>query len=492
MKHTLLHLTALLLTPLATLQGADSAPPANKPNIVLFLADDLGYGDIGCYGATKVKTPNIDSLAREGMKFTDAHSAAALCCPSRFALMTGTSPWRPGRNVWATANSGLLFDVAQPTLGTVMKAAGYTTAAYGKWHLGLGRPKPDYAAKIAPGPLEVGFDTCLIDPSNHHGFYVKDHGVLGARADDPLVLYGKSKVKSGAYTKMDRETNGKIFADEAATFIAAAQKPFFLYFAPNEIHVHYHPTKAVKGTSPAGDYGDSIHDLDLLVGRVIDAVKAKGAWENTIFVFSSDNGGVLNPTAFKAGHRANGTLQGNKSDIWEGGHRVPLVVRWPGRVAAGSQCEHFVCLSDMIATLADITGQTIDASKSPDSLSILPLLDGKGPGTARKDRTMILICGGGYDGIGVRQGNWIYIPGLGARGSTSSAKSALSYAEKGFTNDSLDSSGKPLSNAPVDQLYDLSTDLAQKHNVIRQHPEVAQRLAARLAGMQKQSPKKKK
>jgi arylsulfatase A len=492
MKHTLPLLAALLLTPLATLQGADSTPTANKPNIVFFLADDLGYGDVGCYGATKVKTPNIDSLAREGMKFTDAHSAAALCCPSRFALMTGTLPWRTGGNVWATAGSGLLFDVAQPTLGTVMKAAGYTTAAYGKWHLGLGKTKTDYTAKIAPGPLEVGFDTCLIDPSNHHGLYVKDHGVLGARADDPLVLDGKMKVKSGAHTKMDSETNGKIFADETAAFIAAAQKPFFLYFAPNEIHVPYHPTKAVKGSSQAGDYGDSIHDLDLLVGRVINAVKEKGAWENTIFIFSSDNGGVLDPTAFQAGHRANGTLQGNKSDIWEGGHRVPLIVRWPGRVAAGSQCEHFVCLSDMMATFAEITGQTIDASKSPDTLSILPLLDGKGPDTARKDRTMILICGGSYDGIGVRQGNWIYIPGLGARGSSSSTKGRISFAEKGFTNDSLDSSGKPLPNAPADQLYDLSADLSQKHNVIREHPEIAQRLAAQLAEMQKSSPRKKK
>jgi arylsulfatase A-like enzyme len=313
-----------------------------------------------------------------------------------------------------------------------------------------------------------------------------------ARADDPLVLDGKMKVKSGAYTKMDRETNGKIFADEATTFIAAAQKPFFLYFAPNKIHKPYKPTKAVKGTSQAGDYGDAIHDLDLLVGRVIEAVKAKGAWENTIFIFSSDNGGVLESAALKAGHRANGPLQGMKSDIWEGGHRVPLIVRWLGRVAAASQCEHFVCLIDMIATLSDITGQTIDTTTSPDSLSILPLLDGKTPDAARNDRTMILVSGGGYDGIGVRQGNWIFIPGLGPRGITSSAKGNFSYAEIGFTNDSLDPSGRPLPNAPADQLYDLASDLSQTRNIIREHPEVAQRLAARLAEMQKQSPKKKR
>ena len=478
----------------ALLLAAAGVPSfAAKPNVVLFLADDLGYGDVGSYGATKVKTPNIDSLAREGMKFTDAHSAAGLCCPSRFALMTGTLPWRPGRNIWATASSGLLFDVQQPTLGTVMKAAGYTTAAIGKWHLGLGKTKTDYTAKIAPGPLEVGFDTCLIDPSNHHGFYVKDHSVLGARADDPLVLDGRMKATGGAFTKMDSETNGKIFADEAATFIAAAQKPFFLYFAPNEIHKPYKPTTTVKGTSPAGDYGETIHDLYRLVGRVIDAVKAKGAWEHTIFVFSSDNGGVLDPRAFKAGHRANGPLQGMKSDIWEGGHRVPLIVRWPGRVAAGSQCAHFVCLSDMMATFGDITGKTIDATKSPDSLSLLPLLAGKAPDTARHDRAIILVSGGNYDGVGVRQGNWIFIPGLGARGVTSSPENPYaSYAEAGFTNDSLDPSGMALPNAPTDQLYDLSSDLSQTRNIIREHPEVAQRLAARLAEIPQRAAKKKR
>jgi arylsulfatase A len=476
-------INTLLLPLLFSLSASASIAASKKPNIILFLADDLGYGDVGCYGATKVKTPNIDSLAREGMKFTDAHTAAALCCPSRFALMTGTAPWRPGGNVWATARSGLLFDAKQPTLGTVMKAAGYTAAAYGKWHLGLGKTKTDYTAKIAPGPLEVGFDTCLIDPSNHHGFYVKDHSVLGSRADDPLVIDGKMKVKSGAYTKMSSETNGKIFADAAAAFIAAAQKPFFLYFAPNEIHKPYKPTKAVKGTSQAGDYGDTIHDLDLLVGRVIEAVKANGAWENTIFVFSSDNGGVIDSASLKAGHRANGALQGMKADIWEGGHRVPLIVRWPGRVAAGSQCEHFVCLSDMMATFGDITGQTIDTSKSPDSLSILPLLDGKAPDAARHERAMIIVRGGSSGIVGIRHGDWMFIPGM----SIHSDGMLEIYAEAGFTNDSFDASGKPLPNAPTDQLYDLASDISQTRNVIREHPEVAQRLAAQLKGI----PKKK-
>jgi arylsulfatase A len=476
-----------LLPLLLFLSFCASIAASEKPNIIIFLADDLGYGDIGCYGATKVKTPNIDSLAREGMKFTDAHSAAALCCPSRYALMTGTLPWRSGKTIWATASSGLLFDTQQPTLGTVMKAAGYTTAAFGKWHLGLGEKKTDYTAKIAPGPLEVGFDTCLIDPSNHHGLYVKDHGVLGARADDPLVFNGKKKVISGAYTKMNSETNGKIFADEAANFIASAQKPFFVYFAPNEIHKPYKPTKAVKGTSQAGIYGDSIHDLDLLVGRVIDAVKAKGAWENTIFIFSSDNGGVIDPDALEAGHRANGVLQGMKADIWEGGHRLPLIVRWPNRVAAASQCEHFVCLSDMMATLGAITGQTIDSSKSPDSLSILPMLEGKNPDTQRKERATIFICGGNNDICGIRQDKWMFIPGYGPRGKIKSN----SYTKGGYTNNFLDSSGQPLPNAPDDQLYDFSVDFSQTQNVIRNHPEVAERLVDLLAENRKQKRKKK-
>lgn len=461
--------------------------PGAPPNVVVILADDLGYGDLGCYGATKVKTPTIDSLAAEGMRFTDAHSAGALCCPSRFGLMTGMAPWRRSRNVWATAASGLLFHPMQPTLGSVMKAAGYTGAAIGKWHLGLGKPRPDYLGKIAPGPLEVGFDTCLIDPDNHHGFYVKDHGVLGARADDPMTFGSGMAATGGAHTKFDPAKNGRLFADAATEFIAAAQKPFFLYFAPNEIHSPHHPTKPVRGTSEAGIYGDVIHDLDLLVGLVIDAVKKKGAWDNTLVIFTSDNGGVMTRDTLKAGHRANGALQGQKSDIWEGGHRVPFIVRWPGRVAAGSVCEHFVCLTDLLATLAHITGQTIDPTKSPDSLSIVPLLDGKAPDTARSDRAMVLISGGSFPGIGVRQGNWMFIRGQGPGGVTASGKlkpggtGYAPYDEAGFTNDSLDSAGKPLPNAPAAQLYHLGADPAQQHNVIAKHPDIAKRLAGHLS-----------
>lgn len=477
MKHLL-----FLFASFATLHSAFSAPP----NVILILADDLGYGDLGCYGATKVKTPNIDSLAREGMRFTDAHAAGALCCPSRFGLMTGTGPWRRSRNVWATAASGLLFQANHPTLGSVMKAAGYTGAAIGKWHLGLGRPKPDYLGKIAPGPLEVGFDTCLIDPDNHHGFYVKDHGVLGARADDPMTFGAGMAATGGAYTKFHPSTNGQVFADAAAEFITSAQKPFFLYFSPNEIHSPHHPTKPVRGTSDAGTYGDVVHDLDLLVGRIIDAVRKKGAWENTIVFFTSDNGGVMTRDTLKAGHRANGALQGQKSDIWEGGHRVPFIVRWPGRVAAGSECGHFACLTDVLATLADITGQSFDPTKSPDSLSIVPLLDGKAPDATRNDRAMILISGGSFPGVGVRQGNWMFIRGHGPGGVTTSGQlkpggtGYALYAEAGFTNDSLDATGKPLPDAPADQLYDLAADPAQKHNVITAHPETATKLAAHL------------
>lgn len=467
---------------------------AAQPNVVLILADDLGYGDLGCYGAAKLKTPHIDSLAAEGMRFTDAHSAGALCCPSRFGLMTGMAPWRRSRNVWATAMSPLLFPTNQPTLGSVMKSAGYTSAAIGKWHLGLGKPKPDYLGKIAPGPLEIGFDTCLIDPDNHHGFYVKDHGVLGASADDPMTFGAGMAATGGAYTKFHPSTNGKLFADAVTDFIAGAQKPFFLYFAPNEIHSPHHPTKPVRGSSEAGIYGDVVHDLDLLVGRIIDAVKQKGAWGNTIFLFTSDNGGVMTRDTLKAGHRANGALQGQKSDIWEGGHRVPFIVRWPGRVTAGSECSHFVCLTDVLATLAEITGQSFDATKSPDSLSIVSLLDGKAPAAARVDRAMILISGGSFPGLGVRHGPWMFIRGTGPGGVTASGKlkpggtGYAPYEEAAFTNDSLDAKGQPLPEAPADQLYNLASDPAQKHNVITAHPEVAKRLAEHLS---KHVPEKK-
>ena len=310
--------------------------------------------------------------------------------------------------------------------------------------------------------------------------------MLGAHADDPLTFGAGMAATGGAYTKFHPATNGKLFADAATEFIAGAQKPFFLYFAPNEIHSPHHPTKPVRGTSEAGIYGDVVHDLDLLVGRIIDAVKQKGAWENTIFFFTSDNGGVMTRDTLKAGHRANGALQGQKSDIWEGGHRVPFIVRWPGRVNAGSECGHFVCLTDVLATLADTTGQSLDVTKSPDSLSIVPLLDGKAPDTTRNDRAMILISGGSFPGIGVRQGNWMFIRDQGPGGVTTSGQikpggtGYAPYAEACFTNDSLDGAGKPLPNAPADQLYDLASDPAQKHNVIAKHPEIANRLAEYL------------
>lgn len=227
-------------------------------------------------------------------------------------------------------------------------------------------------------------------------------------------------------------------------------------------------------------------NLDLLVSRIIAAVMQKGAWECTIFIFTSDNGGVMTPDTLTAGDRANGTLQGRKSDIWEGGHRVPFIVRWPGRVAAGSECGHFVCLTDVLATLIDIIGQSFDAVKSPDSLSLVPLLDGKAPDAARNDRAMILMSGGSFPGVGVRQGRWMFICGHGPGGITRSGKlkpggtGYASYAEACFTNDSLDSTGKPVPDAPADQLYDLAAAPAQKHNVLTGHPEIAKRLAAHL------------
>lgn len=473
-------------SPVVCAPPADGAKPAPRPNVVLILADDLGYGDLGCYGATKVRTPRIDSLADEGMRFTDAHSAGALCCPSRYGLMTGAAPWRKSRRVWATAASGLLFPVRQTTLGSVMESAGYTGAAIGKWHLGLGKPRPDYLGRIAPGPLELGFDTCLIDPDNHHGFYVKDHGILGADAKDPVTFGTGLAPTGGTYTKFDPANNGNLFAGAAEEFIASAEKPFFLYFAPNEIHSPHHPTKPVRGTSEAGIYGEVVHDLDLLVGRILDAVKAKGAWENTIVLFTSDNGGVMTRDSLKAGHRANGILQGQKSDIWEGGHSVPLLVRWPGRVAPGSECPYFVCLTDVLATLAGLTGETVDAASCPDSLSFLPLLDGKAPDAARAERSLILISGGSFPGLGVRQGSWMFLRGQGPGGVSASGtlkpggSGYAPYAEAGFTNDSLDASGQSLPRAPADQLYDLASDPGQTRNLVETHPGIAARLRSVL------------
>jgi arylsulfatase A-like enzyme len=315
-------LTAFLVTAL------HAAPAAGKPNIVLIFADDLGYGDLGCYGATKLKTPRIDSLAADGRKFTDAHSASAVCSPSRYGLLSGSYPLR--RNLWGPTpvlSQGLVIDPATLTLPRLLKDSGYATACIGKWHLGLGDPKPDWNGDLKPGPLELGFDYFFGIPGVNSAppyVYVENHRVVGLDPDDPLVP-GKPSVtrkfpeKGGyaaiggaeaAHRRYDDERVGTTLRQKSIAWLKQQQagKPFFLYLATTNIHHPFTPAKRFIGTSECGLYGDFIHELDWIVGGVLDTLDEMGVAGNALVILTSDNGGMLNVTGKKHGEPATASM----------------------------------------------------------------------------------------------------------------------------------------------------------------------------------------
>jgi len=312
------------------------------PNVVFIFADDLGYGDLSCYGATKVQTPNIDRLAKEGRMFTDAHSASAVCTPSRYALLTGEYPFRGnnGKGVWGPCShtQPLLIDTTKLTLGKLFKNKGYSTAAIGKWHLGFGTGKTDWNKPLSPGPQELGFDYFFGVPKVNSGFpyvYVENDRIVGWDPKDPLV-YGGTPVSptptfseeaghktpnnfSGAleaHKMYDDENTATLLTEKAVGWIKEnKEKPFFLYFPTTNIHHPYTPNPRFKGTSQCGLYGDFIHEFDWMVGELMKSLEENNLIENTLIIVTSDNGGMLNTASeltWEAGHAMNGDLLGFK------------------------------------------------------------------------------------------------------------------------------------------------------------------------------------
>ena len=367
------------------------------PNVVVIFADDLGYGDLSCYGASKVRTPNIDQLAAEGRRFTDAHSASAVCTPSRYALLTGEYPHRKNLSSPVFLKSGLVIDTQQQTVASVMKDAGYETACIGKWHLGFGKGAPDWNGELKPGPLELGFDYYFGVPvvNSHPPFvYVENHNVVGLVAEDPFVFGKKSQTRvfpekmgieqiggaAAAHALYDDEAVGTTLTSKAVDWIKARGKnPFFLYLATTNIHHPFTPATRFQGTSGCGPYGDFIHELDWIVGELMNTLDQQGIADNTLVIFTSDNGGMFNVSgqdAWDAGHRLNGELLGFKFGAWEGGHRVPFIARWPGKIEANSVSDQLISNIDMIATLAALTGGQVRDGQGRDSVDILPALTG--------------------------------------------------------------------------------------------------------------------
>ena len=327
-----------------------------RPNIVIILADDLGYGSVGCYGADPrlVRTPGIDRLAREGIRFTDANTPASVCTPTRYALLTGRYCWRSRLNTGRVLNTfdPLLIETERPTIASMLKKLGYRTGFVGKWHLGYGAKRPvDYTKELKPGPLELGFDYQFAVPQNHNDVtrvFVENHRVFGLRSTK--LTPTKGDIGLDAPHRVDTETM-KVLTDKAIAWLDKqdAGTPFFLYFAPVAVHELVTPSAAMRGKSGAGPYGDFIQDLDLSVVRILKKLDEMKAADETLVIFTSDNGGVISPRsksgtqalAMKAGLKINGIWRGGKHDIWEGGFRVPFVMRWPGRLPPAATHQAF-------------------------------------------------------------------------------------------------------------------------------------------------------
>jgi arylsulfatase A-like enzyme len=488
-----------LLLLLALLGPGFALAAERPPNIVVILADDLGYGDVGCYGATQVSTPNIDRLAREGMRFTQGHSPASVCSPSRYNLMTGRYCWRTWAGhgtVWA--NDPLLIEDGRLTLAALLKEAGYATGCVGKWHLGFGRPGtpgwddmlgPDFNGELRPGPLDVGFDRFFGMPAvaQHPNIYIEGRRVVGLRADDPILFINDPRSSYQVdYLKRPRTAptnlqmaSGKsaqlVFEDcalrltqEAVAFIQTHQgHPFFLYLAPRNIHSPLKPNARFAGTSAVGVYGDFIHELDWSVGQILDALDRFRVANNTLVVFSSDNGGVPpvrqeTVPAQVMGHRINGPLRGQKTEVFEGGHRVPFIVRWPGRAKAGVTSDALVANTDLLATCADIVDRPLPNNAGEDSYSFLSTLLGE---TTGRPLRSALVTDSMLGLLAIQEGPWKLIQGQGGGGY--------------FPQGSPPPPAPGLVNPPG-QLYHLGDDLGETRNRYSERPEIVARLTAML------------
>ncbi|MEM9280195.1 MAG: arylsulfatase [Verrucomicrobiota bacterium] len=474
-----------------------------RPNIVLIFADDLGYGDLSCYGATKVTTPNLDQLAAEGKRFTDAHSASAVCTPSRYAMLTGIYPHRRGLSRPVFLKTGLVVDTSRQTMATVLKDAGYSTACFGKWHLGFGEGAPDWNGELKPGPLELGFDYYFGVPvvNSHPPFvYVENYRVVGHVPEDPFIFGKKAKTREffekmgmdqiggadAAHELYDDELVGTELVKRSKQWIEEqGENPFFLFLSTTNIHHPFTPHPRFQGTSECGVYGDYIHELDWMVGEIMRKLEERGLSENTLVIFTSDNGGMFNiggQDAWDAGHRLNGELLGFKFGAWEGGHRVPFMAKWPGKIEAGSESDALVSNIDMIATFAALTGGQLEEGQGIDSVNILPVLTGK-PEEPLRDHLVLSPSKATH--LSIRKGKWIYISAQGSGGFTGAKRgghafggpAAISYA--GYQNSDIENGTVKL-EAPPAQLYDLENDLQQTRNLYREHPEVVEELKALL------------
>jgi len=475
----------------------------SQPNIILILADDLGYGDVGCYNAeSKIPTPNLDRLAGEGMRFTDAHSPATVCTPTRYSLMTGQMAFRVpnGGTVFQGAGGPSLIAPDRLTLPAMLKKQGYTTAAIGKWHVGLTfRDKAgeaihsgeredvqriDYSRRIEGGPLDIGFDhffgtACCPTTDWLYAFIDGDRIPV-----PPAGLIDKSKLPKHPYANDCRtgyiapdfpmEEVDLVFLKKSREFIAehvrkSPDKPFFLFHSTQAVHLPSFPAPQFKGKTQAGPHGDFIHELDYLVGEIMADLERLAIADNTLVLFSSDNGPeVTSVVHMRADHGHDGAKpwRGVKRDNWEGGHRVPLIIRWPGKVKPGSTSDQLVSLTDVMSTIAAITGAELPRDAAEDSFNLLPVLDGTATAPVRP--YLLTQAFAGKSTLAIRRGHWKYLDHRGSGGNRYDSGELKPFALPDNAPD-----------APA-QLYDLATDPGETTNLFFEHPSIAAELKALL------------
>lgn len=486
-----------------------------KPNVVVILADDMGYGDVSCNNMyARTETPAIDGLAASGVRFTDAHSAGALSGPSRYGLVTGRYFFRvPECNdYWGYLAPHI--EAGRMTIGSLMQQAGYTTACIGKWHLGLtwqmkdatkpqiltpdklGYTNTDFSALVKDSPSDRGFDYSFILPASLDMppyAFVRDGQVI-----DPDVM-----LTADAYPRQQQDTefawdrkytresdiywergvwwrNGEMsrsfkfedclptIVDEGVAFIdreGRSGNPFFLYLPLTGPHTPWMVSEENKGSTALGTYGDFMKDIDCAVARVEGKLKELGLDKNTIIIFASDNGAAWEQEdILQYGHQSNWNSRGEKGDAWDGGHHVPLIVKWPDGIKEACVSNRTVGLIDIFATLAEVTDQQLPIGQAEDSFSFLPIL--KGDLEAETRDHLIYLSGSGK--LAIKQGDWKFIDGLGSCGFS-------------FPNQV-----KPVKNGPTGQLYHIATDTLESNNLFLHYPEQVKKIQSRLSELVEQ------
>ena len=461
---------------------------ATKPNIVVIYLDDLGYGDVGAYGATEIKTPNMDRLAREGVMFTDGHASSSTCTPSRYALLTGVYPWRNKDAKILPGTAPLIIDTAQVTIPKMLKKQGYYTGVVGKWHLGLGTGHVDWNQHVSPGPNEVGFDYAYIMAATQDRVptvYLENGLVEGLDPNDPIqVSYDKNFdgeptgkdnpelltmkwhhghnnsivngiprigfMKGGEKAKWSDVDMADHFLAKAKDYVKQHKsEPFFLYYALQQPHVPRTPNPRFVGSTDLGPRGDVIVEADWCIGEFLKTLEEEGVLENTLIIFSSDNGPVLNDGYYDdaveriGDHDQNGGLRGGKYSLFEAGTRVPFVTYWKGKITP-AKSDALISQIDLLASLAKLTGTEENTTDSQEMLDVLMGKSEKG----REDLVLEASSRTAY-----RKGEWLMIPPY--KGPAVSAQVNIE-----------------LGNSPDFQLYNLSDDLGQQENVAQSNPQV--------------------